>query len=155
MKDNLSKMLNIFIAAVAVIGSFLFIRIFMEDSTAIETDMEVQNSVISPIIVFSTTLLYIAIGITVLLSVVNLVKNPDNLKKTLLGIVSLGVILVLAYFTGDSLAVTDPQGNVLVGGEAGSSVNHWVSTGIWFSMFLGIIAGAFFVIDLLKGLVKS
>lgn len=155
MKDNLSKMLNIFIAAVAVIGSFLFIRIFMEDPTAIETDMEVQNSVISPIIVFSTTLLYIAIGITVLLSVVNLVKNPDNLKKTLLGIVSLGVILVLAYFTGDSLAVTDPQGNVLVGGEAGSSVNHWVSTGIWFSMFLGIIAGAFFVIDLLKGLVKS
>ena len=155
MKDNLSKMLNIFIAAVAVIGSFLFIRIFMEDPTAIETDMEVQNSVISPIIVFSTTLLYIAIGITVLLSVVNLVKNPDNLKKTLLGIVSLGVILVLAYFTGDSLAVTDLQGNVLVGGEAGSSVNHWVSTGIWFSMFLGIIAGAFFVIDLLKGLVKS
>ena len=155
MKDNLSKMLNIFIAAVAVIGSFLFIRIFMEDPTAIETDMEVQNSVISPIIVFSTTLLYIAIGITVLLSVVNLVKNPDNLKKTLLGIVSLGVILVLAYFTRDSLAVTDPQGNVLVGGEAGSSVNHWVSTGIWFSMFLGIIAGAFFVIDLLKGLVKS
>lgn len=155
MKDNLSKFLNIFIAAVAVIGAFLFIRIFMEDSTAIETDMEVQNSVISPIIVFSTTLLYIAIGITVLLSVVNLVKNPDNLKKTLLGIVSLGVILVLAYFTGDSLAVTDPQGNVLVGGEAGSSVNHWVSTGIWFSMFLGIIAGAFFVIDLLKGLVKS
>ena len=69
--------------------------------------------------------------------------------------VALGVILTLAYFTGDSLPVADPQGKILEGGEAGSSVNQWVSTGIWYSMFLGIIAGAFFVIDLLKGLIKS
>lgn len=155
MKGNLSKILSILIAVIAVIGAFLFIRIFMEDATAIETDMEVQNSVISPIIFFSTSLLYIAIGIAVIMSVVNLVKNPDNLKKTLLGLAVLGVILVLAYFTGDSLAVTDPQGKVLEGGEAGSSVNQWVSTGIWYSMFLGIIAGAFFVWDLIKGLIKS
>jgi hypothetical protein len=155
MKGNLSKILSILIAVIAVIGAFLFIRIFMEDATAIETDMEVQNSVISPIIFFSTSLLYIAIGIAVIMSVVNLVKNPDNLKKTLLGLAVLGVILVLAYFTGDSLAVTDPQGKVLEGGEAGSSVNQWVSTGIWYSMFLGIIAGAFFVLDLVKGLIKS
>ena len=155
MKNNLSKILNIFIALVAVIGAILFIRIFMEDATAIETDMEVQNSVISPIIVFSTGLLYLAIGIAVIMSVGNLIKNPDSLKKTLFGLVALAVILVLAYFTGDSLAVTDPQGKVLEGGEAGSSINKWVSTGIWYSMFLGIIAGAFFVVDLLKGLVKS
>ena len=82
-------------------------------------------------------------------------KSPENLKKSAIGIAILGVILVLAYFTGDSLAVTDPQGKVLEGGEAGSSVNHWVSTGIWYSMFLGIIAGAFFVLDLVKGLIKS
>ena len=155
MKGNLSKILSILIAVIAVIGAFLFIRIFMEDATAIETDMEVQNSVISPIIFFSTSLLYVAIGIAVLMSVVNLVKNPDNLKKTLLGLAVLGVILVLAYFTGDSIEVTDPQGKVLEGGEAGSSVNQWVSTGIWYSMFLGIIAGAFFVLDLVKGLIKS
>jgi uncharacterized membrane protein len=155
MKGNLSKILSILIAVIAVIGAFLFIRIFMEDPAAIESDMEVQNSVISPIIVFSTSLLYLAIGIAVLMSLVNLVKNPDNLKKTLLGLVVLGVILVLAYFTGDSDVVTDTQGKVLEGGEAGSSVNQWVSTGIWYSMFLGIIAGAFFVLDLVKGLIKS
>lgn len=155
MKGNLSKILSILIAVIAVIGAFLFIRIFMEDPAAIESDMEVQNSVISPIIVFSTSLLYIAIGIAVLMSLVNLVKNPDNLKKTLLGLVVLGVILVLAYFTGDSDVVTDTQGKVLEGGEAGSSVNQWVSTGIWYSMFLGIVAGAFFVLDLVKGLIKS
>ncbi|WKD85708.1 hypothetical protein KCTC32516_01053 [Polaribacter huanghezhanensis] len=155
MKNNLSKILNIFIALVALVGAILFIRIFMEDSTAIETNMEVQNSVISPIIWFSTSLLYLAIGIAVIMSIGNLIKNPESLKKTLFGLVALGVILVLAYFTGDSLAVTDPQGKILPGGEAGSSVNQWVSTGIWYSIFLGIIAGGFFVFDLVKGLIKS
>jgi len=155
MKDNLSKILNIFIALVAAIGTILFIRIFMEDAKLIETDPDIQQSVISPIITFSTGLLYVAVGVTVFLSLWSLVKNPDSLKKTALGIVALGVILVTAYFTGDSLEVTDPQGKVLAGGEAGSSINHWVSTGIWYSMFLGIIAGGFFVIDLVKGLIKS
>lgn len=153
--DKISKLLNLFIALVALIGAILFIRIFMEDSAAIENDPEVQNKVISPIIFFSTGLLYLAIGATVVISLIGLVKNPENLKKTLFGLVALGVLLVLAYFTGDSLAVTDPQGKVLEGGEAGSSVNQWVSTGIWYSMFLGIVAGIFFVIDLFKGLFKS
>jgi hypothetical protein len=152
---NLSKILNIFIALVAAIGAILFIRIFMEDAELIETDPDIQQSVINPIIFFSTSLLYLAIGVTVVLSVIGLVKNPDNLKKTALGVLALGVILALAYFTGDSLEVTGPQGKVLEGGEAGSSINHWVSTGIWYSMFLGLIAGAFFVLDLVKGLIKS
>lgn len=153
--SKLSKFLSIFIAVVAAIGAILFIRIFMEDVTAIENDPEIQNSVISPIIVFSTSLLYLAIGATVILSVIGLVKNPDNLKKTVLGVAVLGVILALAYFTGDSAQVTDPQGKVLLGGEEGSVTNQWVSTGIWYSMFLGAIAGFFFVYDLLKGLIKS
>lgn len=153
--DKLSKILNIFIALVALIGAILFIRVFMEDVSAIENDPEVQNSVISPIIMFSTGLLYLAIGATLVLSLIGLIKNPESLKKTLFGLAALGVLLVLAYFTGDSLAVADPQGKVLEGGEAGSSINQWVSTGIWYSMFLGIVAGAFFVIDLFKGLFKS
>jgi hypothetical protein len=153
--DKLSKILNIFIAFIAIIGTILFIRIFMEDAELIKTDPAIQQSIISPIIVFSTWLLYLAVGITIVLSLIGLFKNPESLKKTLFGLVALGVILVLAYFTGDSLAVTDPQGKVLPGGEAGSSINHWVSTGIWYSIFLGIVAGIFFVYDLVKGLIKS
>ena len=155
MKNNLSKILNIFIAAVAAIGAILFIRIFMEDAEVIKTDADAQQSIITPIIAFSQGLLYLAVGVTVVLSLGALVKNPENLKKTGLGVVALGVLLILAYFTGDSLAVTDPQGKVLEGGEAGSSINQWVSTGIWYSMFLGLIAGFFFVADLFKGLIKS
>lgn len=152
---NLSKILSLFVALVAAIGAILFIRVFMADSDAILNDPEVQGSIIDPIITFSTILFFLAVGTSVVMSTLALVKNPESLKKTLLGLVALGVVLLIAYFTGDSLAVTDPQGKVLPGGEAGSSINHWVSTGIWYSMFLGIIAGAFFVYDLVKGLIKS
>jgi hypothetical protein len=156
MKNNkLLKYLSLFVAVVAAIGAILFIRIFTEDTAAIENDPEVQNSIISPIIIFSTALLYLAIGATLILSLLSLVKEPEKLKKAILGVVVLGVILILAYFTGDSAAVADPQGKVLLGGEEGSSTNQWVSTGIWYSLFLLIIAGGFFVFDLLKGLIKS
>ena len=152
--NNLSKYLNIFIAIIAVVGAVLFIRIFTADADAIINDPETQDSIISPIISFSTLLLYASIAIAVLVSIWTLVKNPDNLKKTLLGLLVLGVILVVAYFTADSEEVVGAKG-VLLGGEAGSSTNHWVSTGIWYSLFLGAIAGAFFVYDLFKGLIKS
>ncbi|MDG1040831.1 MAG: hypothetical protein P8H13_08210 [Polaribacter sp.] len=152
---KLSKILSLFIALVAAIGAILFIRVFTADADAIENDPIVQGSIIDPIIMFSTILFYLAVGTAIVMSALALVKNPESLKKTGLGIVALAIVLVLAYFTGDSLPVTDPQGNILEGGEAGSSINKWVSTGIWYSMFLGIIAGAFFVIDLGKGLIKS
>ena len=58
MKSN--KILNILIAAIAIIGGILFIRIFMEDAEAIETNVELQNSVVSPLISFSTWLFKIA-----------------------------------------------------------------------------------------------
>ena len=152
--NNLSKILSIFIAVIAVIAAVLFIRVFMEDSQAIKTDAEIQNSVVSPLVSFSTILLYLAVGITLVLSLWSMIKNPENLKKTLLGILVLGVILVVAYFFADSSAVTDAQGKILKDGAAGS-VSQWSGTGIWFSIFLGIIATGFFVIDLVKGLIKS
>ena len=154
MKSN--KILNILIAVIALIGGFLFIRVFMEGGESIETDVEVANSVVSPLIYFSTWLFIIAVIITVLLSIWTIIKNPENLKKTLGGLAVLAVLLFIAYFLSDSAAVYDANNiGVLPGGEEGSSINKWVGTGIWFSFILGGIAGIFFVIDLLRGLVKS
>jgi magnesium-transporting ATPase (P-type) len=151
MKGNLSKILSIFIAIIAVIGAFLFIRIYMTDAD----DIEALNSSVGNIVTFSTILLYFAIGATLILSLIGLFRNPDNLKKTLLGLAVLGVVLVLAYFKADSNAVVDSQGEILKGGEAGGSLNKWVGTGIWYSIALGLVASAFFVYDLVKGLIKS
>ena len=156
MKDNnLAKYLSIFVAVIALIGAILFIRVFMADIDALENYPDVQKSVVNPIVWFSAALLYTAIIITVGLSLWSMIKNPNNLKKIGLGLGLLTVVLVISYFTADSNAVLDTQGLVLEGGEAGTSMNQWVGTGIWFSVALGLVASLFFVYDLLKGLIKS
>lgn len=154
MKSN--KILSIVITVIAVIGIILFIRVGTEDAEVIENNVDVQNSLVSPLISFSTWLFYATVAIAVVLSLWSLVKNPENLKKTLGGLGVLAVILAIAYFLSDSAAVYDANGlNILEGGEEGSSTNKWVGTGIWYSVILGGIASLFFVWDLLKGLVKS
>ncbi|WP_298781355.1 hypothetical protein [uncultured Polaribacter sp.] len=153
MKSN--KFLNIIIAAIAIIGGILFIRIFMEDAEAIETDVELGNSVVSPLIYYSQYLFYAAVVITIGLSMWSLLRNPENLKKTLLGLGVLAVLLAVAYFMADSNVVYNAAGSIEPGGEEGSAINHWVGTGIWYSVILGIIAGGFFIWDLIKGLIKS
>jgi hypothetical protein len=153
MKSN--KILNILIAAIAIIGGILFIRIFMEDAQAIEENVDLQNSVVSPLISYSYWLFIAAVVITIGLSFWSLIRNPENLKKTLLGLGVLAVFLFIAYFLSDSNVVYDAAGNIQPGGEEGSSINKWVGTGIWYSIILGGIASLFFVYDLLKGLIKS
>ncbi|MFY0602665.1 MAG: hypothetical protein JXQ93_01865 [Flavobacteriaceae bacterium] len=151
MDNKFSKILTIIIALLSVIGIILFVVV----SSADETDPKVIDAAVSPLITFSTFLFYAAVAITVVLSIVGMVKNPENLKKTLLGLVVLGVLLVVSYILGDSNAVLDAQNVVIEGGEAGASSNQWVGTLIWYSTILVLIGGVFFIFDLLKGLVKS
>ena len=153
MKSN--KILNIIIAAIAIIGAILFIRVFMEDAEVLKKDVDIQNSVISPLINFSTVLLYAAVIITIGLSLWTIIKNPENLKKMLMSLVALVVLLIIAYFIADSDVVYDAAGKIQPGGEEGSSINKWVGTGIWYSVILGGIATFFFIVDLGKGLIKS
>ena len=56
MKSN--KILNILIAAIAIIGGILFIRVLMEDSVAIEESVDLQNRLVSPLISFSLLVVY-------------------------------------------------------------------------------------------------
>jgi hypothetical protein len=65
------------------------------------------------------------------------------------------VLLIISSFLSDSEAVINAAGGISEGGEAGSSINKWVGTGIWYSIILGAIASFFFVYDLVKGLIKS
>jgi len=150
MNSKFSKILTIIVAVVSVIGITLFINVSITDDVP-----ESISGAVGPLIGFSLYLFYAAVIITVALSIRGLVKNPENLKKTLIGLAAMGVLLVIAYILGDSEAVLDAQGNVLKGGELGSSSNQWVGSLIWYSSILVLIGGAFFVIDLAKGLVKN
>jgi glucan phosphoethanolaminetransferase (alkaline phosphatase superfamily) len=153
MKSN--KILNILIAAIALIGGVLFIRVLMEDSVAIEESVDLQNSLVSPLISFSFWLFIAAVIVTIGLAFWSLIRNPENLKKTLAGLAVLSVLLLVAYFLSNSDVVYDAAGKIQPGGEEGSSINRWVGAGIWYSIILGGFASIFFVWDLIKGLIKS
>jgi uncharacterized membrane protein len=150
MNSKFSKILTIIVAVISVIGIALFINVSITDDVP-----ESISGAVGPLIGFSLYLFYAAVIITVALSIRGLVKNPENLKKTLIGLAAMAVLLVIAYILGDSEAVLNAQGNVLKGGELGSSSNQWVGSLIWYSSILVLIGGIFFVYDLAKGLVKN
>ncbi|TXD49648.1 hypothetical protein [Polaribacter sp. IC073] len=156
MIDNkLSKIITYVVTAIALVGIILLVRVLMAGEDAVENDVAVQNSVVSPLISFSQYLLYGVIVVTLILSLLGLFKNPENLKKTLLGLTVLGVLFIVSYFLADSTVVIDNAGTILEGGEEGSTINKLTGAGIWFSIILGGIGLAFFVLDLGKGLIKS
>ena len=150
MNSKFSKILTIIVAVISVIGIALFINVSITDDVP-----ESISGAVGPLIGFSLYLFYAAVIITLVLSIRGLVKNPENLKKTLIGLAAMAVLLIIAYILGDSEAVLDAQGNVLKGGELGSSSNQWVGSLIWYSSILVLIGGIFFVYDLAKGLVKN
>lgn len=150
MNSKLSKILTIIVAVISVIGIALFINVSISDATP-----ESVSSAVGPLIAFSLYLFYAAVIVTIGLSIRALVKNPENLKKTLLGLGVMLVLLIVSYLIGDSEPVLDSQGKVLEGGELGAASNQWVGTLIWYSTILVLIGGIFFVYDLAKGLIKS
>jgi magnesium-transporting ATPase (P-type) len=153
MSKKLSKGLTLLAGLIGLIGFYFFVRIMMAGDESIENDAAVQASIVSPFISFAKWVLILTALAAVIFSMINLVKHPRVLKRTLLGLAVLAVFLVVSYAMAGDGAVTDGLGKVLPDGEAGS-VSKWVSTGINFSAFLGVIGIAFFLVDFAKGLVK-
>ena len=146
MNNKLYKIVKIAIAAIALIGIFLFIRVAMNADNPVEL-----SDVASPLVTFSMILLFLAIIITVLFSIIGLLKNPKALKKTLLSLGVLAGLFFLAYVMSSSAEVTDTYGKVLKDGAAGV-VPKRVGAIINYSYILGIIAVACVLWGSLKGM---
>lgn len=132
MSSKLSKILTAVIFIIAVIAAVLFIRVFIaEENVLLDT--------VNPLVEFSAWLLYITLAITLVFSVVNIFKNPEEIKKIVINLAILAAVYFIAYFTASDAAVLDVQGQVLEGGEEGS-VSKLISTIINFSVYLGVIA---------------
>jgi hypothetical protein len=154
MDDKKSKILTYVTGLIGLIGFYFFIRIVMEGDDAIETNVDLQASILSPFISFSKYLLIATALLSVVFSLLNLFKHPHVLKTALIGIAFMCVLLAGAYFFASDGAVTDGMGKVIEGGEAGT-VSKWVSTLINYSFILGAIGLGFFLFDFVKSLVKN
>lgn len=153
MNKKLSKILTIIAGVIGLIGFVFFIRVVSVGDEAIENDAAVQANIVSPFISYAVILLVVTALIAVVYSLINLLKSPKVLKRSLLAVAILAVILVISYSISSDAAVTDSVGRVLVDGQAGS-VSKWVSTGINFSAILGAVGFGAFFFDFLKSVVK-
>jgi glucan phosphoethanolaminetransferase (alkaline phosphatase superfamily) len=153
MDDKKSKILTYVTGFLGLIGLYFFVRIMMVGDTVLMVDADEQNSILSPFITYSIFLLIVTAASLVIFSIVNLTKDLELFKRTLMGIAVMGILLVIAYVFASDAASTDALGNIMIDGEAGS-VSKWVSTLINYSFILGSIGLALFLLDFVKSLVK-
>lgn len=154
MNNKIVKIVNLVTGLFGVIGIFFLIRLVAVGDDAVIASADLQDSIVSPAISFTTILLYLAIILAVGFSIWNLILHPKLLKKALISIAALAVVLVLSYLLADDSAVTDMYGNVIKDGEAGT-VSKWVSAGIWYTAILGLVGFVLFLLGFVKSLFKA
>lgn len=142
------RILTILVAVIAVIGFALFGMVM----SAGEVETKEMQGAVSNMVWFSVILLILSIAIAVVASVLGVFKNPGTLKKTIFGVVGLVVVILVSYLVSDASQVFDANGESIA--IKGSSASKYTSAGIWSSLILLVVGGAFFVYDLLKGLIK-
>ena len=144
------------VLVLAVIGAALYAMTSVDIPNAAGPELDAalikQGSAVGTYVSYALFLLIVAIVLTLVFSLLNLVKKPAVLKKTVLSLVVLGVVLAIAYFTADGNAVYDASGNVFPGSEG--SVSKWVGTFINYSMILIVVGAVLFIYDMIKNLIK-
>jgi len=160
---KLTRILTAVSALIGLVGFIFLVMIINYGDEALTNDLSAQESVVSPLITFSTWILYLTIAVTIVFSVINLAKNPDQLKKALISVGVLGVILIAVYagapdnipldVNNQPIPFESADGSILTGDEA-LSASKWVSTGINYAIVLGGVGLAFFLWDFVKGLLK-
>jgi len=144
-----AKILNILVAVVMILGLFLWVRTGMYGDE-LKGNADLQASVLNPFSYLTFLLLLLSAGSAIVFSIINLVKHPTLLKRSLMGLGAMAVILLIAYLMSTGGVVNNMKGEEL----ASASVSKWVSTGIWYSILLGGLGLFFFVVDFAKSFVK-
>jgi uncharacterized membrane protein len=162
MDNNKSKILTIIAGVISLIGVFFMVRIIMVGDDAIESDVANQG-IISGFVYFAVALLIVVTLVTLVLSIGNLVKNPQNLKKTLIGLGILVALLAITHFTasdalatdafGEAVEIKNTSGDILVGDEA-KSITKWVAGLITFTGLLGAAGLGVIGFGIIKNLAK-
>jgi len=154
MNNKIAKILTIIVGVIGLIGFYFFFMVMKYGEDAIKADVDIQGKTVSPFVNFAFALLVVTAVIAIVASLVNMVKNPHVLKRTLVGVIIFGVLIAVSYVLADDGAVLDAVGKVLEEGAAGPT-SKWVSTGINLSAILGVLGFIGFGADFIKSFLKN
>ncbi len=146
---KVSKILKFVSLIIALIAVYFFVQV-STNGDGIEGDTEALNNAVAGFISFTKILLIITALIVVAFMIIDVIKHPAKLKKTLIGAVVFLALFGLAYALSNADRV-ETSTQVI---EAGSDLSKKVGTGIKFSFILGAIAFAGFIYDSVKSLLK-
>jgi len=146
---KVSKILKFVSLIIALIALYFFVQV-STNGDGKEGNVEALNAAVSGSISYTYVLLIITALIVAFFMVLDVIKHPAKLKKTLIGLVAFLILFGIAYgIAGDGKVVTST--GVI---EAGSALSKRVSTGIILSLLLGIVAFGGFIFDSIKSLLK-
>lgn len=114
---TIQKIIKIIALVIGLIAVFFLVRIMMIGDEAIEADVANQ-SVLSNFATLAYIVLAIATFSAVVFSLINLVSNPEKLKKSLLSFAVFAAVLVVAYFISSGEARQLSDGTTLTAGQS-------------------------------------
>ena len=93
MNSKVSKILSLVSGFIGLVAIYFLTRIIMEGDDAVKESLDLQNSLVSPFVQFAKIILIITTIITLVFSLLNLIKHPKLLKKTLVSIAALACFI--------------------------------------------------------------
>lgn len=119
---NIQKIIKIGALVIGLIAVYFLVRIITIGDETFEVDAS-YHGVLTGFITLALVVLAIAAISAVLFSLVNLVSNPDKLKKSLISVGVFAVILILGYMMSsgeerilnDGTTLTETQSRMIEG----------------------------------------
>ncbi|WP_417884805.1 hypothetical protein [Zunongwangia sp.] len=121
---TLHKILKYIALVIGVLGLIFLGRIIATGDDAIKASAEVQNSVLDPIMWISYLVLALVVVLVAIFVIAGLFRG--NVKNTIIGIVSFGVVILLSYLLSSGSEIVLKDGTTL-----SASADHWVGAGLW------------------------
>ena len=147
MNKRLSKIFMIVTLILALIGVALY---YLSSSGG---DASMGNYV-----GYAILLLVITAGLTIVFSLLNLIKSPTALKKSLISVGVLVAVLVIAYLLADGSVVNDASNKEFLDSKGlpySAGTYKWVATFIVYSAILMAVGAFLFLFDMIKNLIKK
>ncbi len=131
--NKLSKTLTIVLAVLMAVSAILMI-ILMSNIDAIDAG---DHSLVELNLNWVYFLLIACAGLAIVFSVINIVRNPQNLKKALISLGVIAVVIVLAYsFASDFIPDSKTASDMIAEGTLTPSKARWIGTAIWSTYLL-------------------
>lgn len=132
----MNKIVKIVAGVVGVIAIFFLVRIIGAGDEAIENDVALQGSLVTPFMYVAYVVLAIIVALVVIFSLKNIATNPEVLKSTLKNVGAFLLVIAIAYFGFAQGVETEMKDGEMLS-ESGS---RWVGTGLYVFYFLLIVA---------------